>query len=162
VARASQNQAAPGAGAGHPNAPAAGATWQPQPLLLVQARNLLTGLALPALLTGPDGGLLFFNDAAADQLGRTFEEVGRLPREEWGREIGPFDAQGEPMIGDHLPLAVALREGRPAQGRFWARLGAEPSLREVEVSAIPLVEPGLYEGALVVFWPVELAPPDPA
>jgi PAS domain-containing protein len=161
VARASQNQAAPGAGAGHPNAPAAGATWQPQPLLLVQARNLITGLALPALLTGPDGGLLFFNDAAADQLGRTFEEVGRLPREEWGAEIGPLDEEGRPLVGDHLPLAVALREGRPAQGRFWVRLGSQQTLREVEVSAIPLVEPGLYEGALVVFWPVEMAAPGP-
>jgi PAS domain-containing protein len=146
---------------GHPNAPEAGAAWQPQPLLLVQARNLITGLALPALLTGPDGGLLFFNDAAADQLGRTFEEVGRLPREDWAREIGPFDEQGKPLVSDHLPLATALREGRPAQGRFWVRLGAEPTLREVEVSAIPLVEPGLYEGALVVFWPVEQAASGP-
>jgi hypothetical protein len=28
-------------------------------------------------------------------------------------------------------------------------------LREVEVSALPLLEPGNFEGALVVFWPVE-------
>ena len=63
------------------------------------------------------------------------------------------------MASDHLPLATALREGRPAQGRFWVRLGGEPALRQVEVSAIPLVGPGVYEGALVVFWPVEQAAP---
>jgi hypothetical protein len=32
-------------------------------------------------------------------------------------------------------------------------------LREVEVSALPLIEPGFLEGVLLVFWPVELAAP---
>jgi PAS domain-containing protein len=126
-----------------------------QPLLLVQGRNLITGLALPALLTDPDGGLLFFNDAAAELLGRGFEEVGRLPREEWARQFGPFDENGRPIATDHLPLGNALREGRPAQGRFHVRLAENGELREVEVSALPLLEPDNYEGALVVFWPVE-------
>ncbi|HEV7628872.1 MAG TPA: PAS domain-containing protein [Streptomyces sp.] len=128
-----------------------------QPLLLVQGRNLITGLALPALLTDPDGGLLFFNDAAAELLGRAFEEVGRLPREEWARQFGPFDEEGRPIAADHLPLANALREGRPAQGRYHVRLAANGELREIEVSALPLLEPDHYEGALVVFWPVEEA-----
>src|SRR5436190_14822158 len=51
-----------------------------KPLLLIQARNLITNLALPAFLTDPDGALLLFNDAAAAPLVRPFEEVGRLPR----------------------------------------------------------------------------------
>jgi PAS domain-containing protein len=72
-----------------------------QPLLLVQGRNLITGLALPALLTDPDGGLLFFNEAAGVLLGRTFEEVGRLPREQWARQFGPFDEAGRPLATDH-------------------------------------------------------------
>ena len=130
-----------------------------QPLLLVQGRNLITSLALPALLTDADGGLLFFNDAAAELLGRAFEEVGRLPREEWARAFDPFDDEGRPLATDHLPLATALREGRPAQGRFRVRLAANGELRDVEVSAIPLLEPDHYEGALVVFWPVEEAAP---
>ena len=56
-------------------------------------------------------------------------------------------------------MATALREGRPAQGRFHVRLAANGELRDVEVSAIPLLEPDHYEGALVVFWPVEEAAP---
>jgi PAS domain-containing protein len=123
-----------------------------QPLLLIQARNLITNLALPAFLTDPDGGLLFFNDAAAGVLGRGFEEVGRLAREEWAEEFGLYDEEGRPMAADD-PLAIALQEGRPAQGRFRARLKGE--LREVEVSALPLLEPGYFEGALLAFWPVE-------
>ena len=130
-----------------------------QPLLLIQARNLITSLALPAFLADPDGRLLFFNDAAADLLGRRFEEVGPLPQEVWAREIGPFDEDGTPLAVDHLPLATAVREGKPAQGSFRVRL-AEGVLREVEVSALPLLEPDFYEGALVVFWPVEDAAPE--
>lgn len=127
---------------------------QQQPLLLVQARNLITNLALPAFLADPDGRLLFFNDAAAELLGRRFEEVGQLSQEEWAQEIGPFDQDGAPLASDHLPLAAALREGHPAQGRFHIRVSGG-ALREVEVSALPLLEPDFYEGALVVFWPVE-------
>jgi PAS domain-containing protein len=129
-----------------------------QPLLLIQARNLITNLALPAFLTDPDGRLLFFNDAAAEVLGRRFEEVGQLPQDEWAREIGPYGDDGTPLAVDSLPLARALRDGHPAQGRFRARL--ETGLREVEVSALPLLEPGFYEGALVVFWPIEDAAPE--
>jgi PAS domain-containing protein len=128
-----------------------------QPLLLIQARNLLTNLALPALLTDPDGMLLFFNDAAAAALGRGFEEVGRLPRDEWAKDFGPFDEEGTPLAADSLPLGTALREGHPAQGRFHVRL--EDGLEEVEVTAIPLLEPGYFEGAMLVFWPVERAAP---
>ena len=130
-----------------------------QPLLLIQARNLITSLALPAFLTDPDGRLLFFNDAAAELLGRGFEEVGPLPQEEWAREIGPFDEDGKPLAADHLPLATAVREGHPAQGRFHVRL-REGALREVEVTALPLQEPDFHEGAMVAFWPVEDAAPE--
>src|SRR3977135_264812 len=128
-----------------------------QPLLLVQGRNLITGLALPALLTDPDGGLLFFNEAAGGLLGRSLGEIGRLPREVWAQRFGPFDDEGRPLATDHLPLANALREGRPAQGRFHVRMASNDDLREVEVSALPLLDPDRYEGALVVFWPVEPA-----
>jgi PAS domain-containing protein len=132
------------------------ATVAQKPLLLIQARNLITGLALPALLTDDEGGLLFYNEAAGAALGRRFEEVGHLTREEWARDYGPFDEDGRPMVADSLPLAKALRGGHPAQGRFRVRLG-EHGLKEVEVSALPLIEGETYDGSLVVFWPIEAA-----
>jgi PAS domain-containing protein len=125
-----------------------------QPLLLIQARNLITNLALPGFLTDPDGALLFFNDAAGEVLGRTFEEVGPLPRDAWGHEFGPFDEDERPLAVDHQPLANALRSGYAAQGRFRVRCAAG-RLRWVDVSALPLLEPGHFEGALVVFWTVD-------
>ena len=127
---------------------------QHQPLLLIQARNLITNLALPAFLTDSDARLLFFNDAAAELLGRRFEEVGPLPQEEWAREIGPFGEDGQALALDHQPLAIALEEGHPAQGRVHVRLGGG-DLRAVEVTAVPLLDPDNYEGAVVLFWPAE-------
>jgi PAS domain-containing protein len=129
---------------------------QSQRLLIVQARNLITNLALPAALTDAEGQLLFFNDAAGELLGRRFEEVGRLSREDWAREIGPFDDQGRAVATDELPIANVVNTGRPAQGRYHLRLDRQ-ELREVEVSALPLAEPGFLEGVLLVFWPVEHA-----
>jgi PAS domain-containing protein len=129
-----------------------------QPLLLIQARNLITNLALPGFLTDTEGTLLFYNDAAGELLGRTFEEVGPVSREVWGREFGPFDGSGRPLAANHQPLANALRSGHPAQGRFHIATAGD-SLREVHVSALPLLEPGNFEGALIVFWAVEDAAP---
>jgi PAS domain-containing protein len=125
-----------------------------QPLLLIQARNLITNMALPAFLTDTEGALLFFNDAAAELLGRSFEEIGPVSRNEWGPEFGPFDETGRPLANDHQPLANALRSGHPVQGRFYIGRRGE-NLREVEVSVLPLQEPGNFEGALVAMWPVE-------
>lgn len=129
-----------------------------QPLLLIQARNLITDLALPALLTDDEGGLLFYNEAAGALLGRRFEEVGPMRREEWATEYGPFDDEGRAIATDSLPLGQALRGGKPAQGTFRVRLG-ERGLCEVEVSALPLVDRRRYDGSLLVFWPVEEAAP---
>ena len=129
-----------------------------QPLLRIQARNLITDLAMPALLTDDEGGLLFYNEAAGALLGRRFEEIGPMNRDQWAHEYGPFDDEGRAIAADSLPFGQALRNGRPAQGTFRVRLG-ERGLREVEVSALPLVALDRYEGSLIVFWPIEAAAP---
>ncbi len=123
-----------------------------QPLLLILARNLVTNLALPAVLTDANQRLIFFNDAAALILGQSFEEVGRLRRDEWARRFGPFDKDGQPVPIESLPLAVALREGRPRQGRLRLRTH-DHRMIDVEVTAVPLIEPDRFEGAVVVLWP---------
>ena len=129
-----------------------------QPILRIQARNLITDLALPALLTDEEGGLVFYNEAAGALLGRRFEEVGPMSRDDWAHEYGPFDEDGRALAADSLPIGGALRGGRPAQGEFHVRLG-EHGLRRVEVSALPLMSMDRYDGSLVLFWPVEDAAP---
>jgi PAS domain-containing protein len=124
-----------------------------QPLDLILARNLMSVLETPSFLVDNEGQMVFFNEAAGAMLGKSFEEIGRLSRDEWNA-IGPVDAEGHPVHSEKMPLAVALREGRPAHGRFHICTDAN-SIVEVETSAVPLVSGGDFHGALVVFWPVE-------
>jgi PAS domain-containing protein len=122
-----------------------------QPVELILARNLISGVELAAFIIDPDGVVAFFNDAAGELIGTRFEEVGRLSREEWNSRFGPFDEFGQLVPTDSLPLTVALREGLPANGRFHVRVRGE-ELIEVEVSALPLVTAQGFQGAMVVFW----------
>jgi PAS domain-containing protein len=121
-----------------------------QPLELILARNLVSIISLAAILVDAEGRIVFYNDAAAQLVGEPFEEIGTMTRNEWSARYGPVDKQGAALAPDKLPLAVAVREGRPAYARFHIR--AERGLLEVEAGALPLLGPGGYRGAMVVFW----------
>ncbi len=123
-----------------------------QPLDLILARNLMSVLETPAFMVDGDRAIVFYNEAAGELLGKRFEETGRLTREQWN-EIGPVDREGNPIDNEELPLSVAVREGRPAHGRFCICTDSKAIL-EVETSAVPLVSGGDFHGAMVVFWPV--------
>ena len=124
-----------------------------KPLELILARNLMSVLETPSFLVDNEAQIVFFNDAAGDLLGKRFEETGRLTAEQWNA-IGPVDAEGNPVTHEKMPMSVALREGRPAHGRFHIRTDAGQAV-EVETSAVPLLSGGDFHGALVVFWRVE-------
>jgi PAS domain-containing protein len=121
-----------------------------QPLELILARNLISGIGLAAFLVDPDGVLVFFNDAAGELIGRRFEEVGRLRRDQWN-EFGPFDEFGKLMPTEELPVTLALRKGLPAHDRFRISSGGD-EMTEVDVSALPLGSADGFKGAIVVFW----------
>jgi PAS domain-containing protein len=129
-----------------------------QPLELILARNLISGITLSAFLVDPDGVLVFFNDAAGELVGRRFDEVGRLRREEWSSEFGPFDEFGKLMPTEDLPLTIALRQGLPAHDRFRVS-GRDDELIEVDVSALPLSTADGFKGAIVVFWRTDTGDP---
>lgn len=121
-----------------------------QPLELILARNLIATISLAAFLIDPHGELVFFNECAGEQIGRRFEEVGRLNVEEWSSRVGPFDELGKLLPAGDLPIAEALRHGLPATGHFRARLAGE--LKEIEATGLPLVGVGGLKGAIIVFW----------
>ncbi|MEX2194238.1 MAG: hypothetical protein WD844_03055 [Thermoleophilaceae bacterium] len=126
-----------------------------QPLELILARNLVSIVSLPALLVDVEGRIVFYNDSAAEVVGSPFEEIGTMSRRQWNAKYGPSDEHGNPLAVDELPLAVAVREGRPAYGRF--RVRGERGRLEVEAGALPLLGPAGYHGAMVFFW---VAPDD--
>src|SRR2546423_15511239 len=65
-----------------------------QPLELILARNLVSIVSLAAFLFDAEGRLVFYNDAAADFIGRQVEEGGVLTREQVQAELGPPDRRG--------------------------------------------------------------------
>jgi PAS domain-containing protein len=121
-----------------------------QPVELILARNLVSAILLPALLVDVDGHIVYYNDAAAQIVGPRFEDVGNLLRDEWNAEFGPFGEHDQPLPSDQLPLAIALRDGHPAFGRY--RIRAKDGIVAIEAGALPLIGPAGYHGAIVVFW----------
>jgi PAS domain-containing protein len=123
-----------------------------RPLQLILARNLLASLSTPAFLVDADGNLLFFNEAAGALLGRRYEETGQMTAPEWTSTFGPFDADGDPIPYEQVPLTAALRGNRPSHGGFRIR-SAGGVEHAIEASALPLVGDQSFHGAIVVFWP---------
>ena len=124
-----------------------------QPLDLILARNLMSVLETPSFLVDIDGQMVFFNEAAGDDARQALR--GDRPPQPRGVERDRAGRRrGQPVDSEKMPLAVALREGRPAHGRFHICTDQD-KIVEVETSAVPLVSGGDFHGAMVVFWPVE-------
>jgi PAS domain-containing protein len=130
------------------------ASPRPQkPLELILARNLLTSISTPAFLLDGSAAVVFYNEAAAALLGRSFEEAGRMEAEQWTRAFGPFDQGGSPVEVDTLAVTEAIREGRPAHATFTIRTGSGEH-RKIEASAFPIVAAEGSSGAMIMFWPL--------
>ena len=125
-----------------------------KPLELILARNLLTSISTPAFLLDADAAVVFYNEAAAALLGRSFEDAGRMSAEQWTETFGPFDKGGAPLDVDGMATTEAIRAGRPAHGTFTIR-AANGKRISIEASAFPIVasEHG-SSGAMILFWPL--------
>jgi PAS domain-containing protein len=123
-----------------------------KPLELILARNLMSALSTPAFLVDEGGLLVFYNEAAGMLLGKSWEELGTVGPQEWGRIFGPFDASGKPIPYDELPLVVAVRDGRPAHANFEIH-SIDGARHQVEASAFPIQTAHGSRGAIAVFWP---------
>ena len=123
-----------------------------QPIEIILMRELAGHLATPIFVVDSVGDLLFYNDPAERLLGSRFDETGMMPFAEWSTVFTPTDGQGTPIPPDDLPLAVAAKERRPAQGRMWIR-GLDGARRQLIVTAIPLQgQWGEHLGAAAIFW----------
>jgi PAS domain-containing protein len=122
---------------------------------LILARQLISYLDVPIFLVDPQGDLLYYNEPAEVVLGIHFEETGRMPMEEWSRVFTPTHANGTPVDRESLPLAIALKEGRPASAEFNIE-AIDDGRRRVNVIGIPVIGlAGKRLGALAILWEVE-------
>jgi PAS domain-containing protein len=121
------------------------------PVEIILARGFVSNLATPAFLVGADGTLVFYNEGAADLLGVGFEEAGPMPAQEWGTRFHPVASNGKELALEDLPLAIALKEGRPAHREMRIH-SAEGDDRTIEVTAFPVVGHDGQSGAIAIFW----------
>jgi PAS domain-containing protein len=124
-----------------------------RPLELILARNLLSSLSTPGLLVGEGGALLFYNEAAGAILGRSFEDSTGLTADEWTREFGPLDANGEAIAYEQIGALAILRAHLPFHGDLSIKTGS--GRREIAVTAIPIVAPDESTAAIIMFWPTD-------
>jgi PAS domain-containing protein len=121
------------------------------PVEIIMARGLMSNLTTPAFLVDGDGVLVFYNEAAGELLGLSFEEAGRMPAEVWGGRFDPTRPDGGPLAFEELPLAITLREARPAYAPMRIR-SADGKMRKIEVTAFPVVGRAGQSGAMAIFW----------
>ena len=125
-----------------------------RPIETILARQLSSFLSTPAFLVGPDGTLLFYNEAAEGILGRRFSETGALGVDEWATTWMPSGPDGQPIPPSEVPLVIALREKRPTRRDLWIT-GHDGVRRHIDVLAFPLMGiAGGFVGAISIFWEI--------
>jgi PAS domain-containing protein len=121
-------------------------------LVLILAREFASNLATPTLIADADGQLIFFNDAAAEVVGRPFAEAGEMPLDEWTASFAPRSLDSEPLPADRRPARIALDQRRPAYERFLIS-DRDNVDREVSVTAFPLyAHADEFVGIVAIFW----------
>jgi PAS domain-containing protein len=122
-----------------------------QPVELILARNLISELTMGALLSDPDGAVVFFNDAAGEILGRCFEDLGPLTPEQWDLEFGARKESLPSGSSDLLPRRAAAADDPPERGRAHLQLRGE--LLELGFVRVPLSTVEGFRGSIVLLWP---------
>jgi PAS domain-containing protein len=129
-----------------------GTPGSPRSLPLILARELASNLATPMFLMDPGGMLVYFNDAAAMLLGKTFAELGEIPSGEFGAALDLATPEGEPIRRRDTPSGVAFFEQRPAHQTVMAT-AYNGVRRQYEATAYPLLgATGEMHGVVAVFW----------
>ena len=85
-----------------------GVPGSPKSLPLILARELAANLATPMFLLDQGGMMVFYNDAAAMLLGKSFAELGEIPSGEFGAALQLATRDGEPVLRRESPAGVAF------------------------------------------------------
>jgi PAS domain-containing protein len=132
---------------------------------LILTRHLADCLAMPVAITGADGEVLHYNEAAAQIAARPFEK-GSLKVDDMPLLFQITDMEGTPLPPEDRVTAIALRERRPGH-RPMRMCGFDQVWRDVQLTAFPVEGQGRRMlGAVSIFWEgdgtlrLPVAPPD--
>ena len=125
-----------------------------KPLELILARNLLTSISTPSFLVDGAGTMVFYNEAAAALLGRSFEEAGQMSAEEWTATFGPLSSDGDATRARRDSPDAGDPRRAPAHGNFCIRT-ARQSRGADRGGRVPdrRRRPRAASGAMIMFWP---------
>jgi PAS domain-containing protein len=130
------------------------ATTGGKPLQLILARELASNLATPMTLIDARGMLVFYNDAAAQLIGKPFGEMGEIPAEEFGAVLRMKTPDGQVLRRRDAPSGISFMERRPSHQTLYAT-GYDGVERLVHATAYPLFGTnGEMHGVVSVFWEV--------
>ncbi len=122
---------------------------------LILMRQLASALAMPIVLVDAQGDILFFNEPAEELVGQRFDELGRMPFDEWTGLVDVTDEAGEPLAQEDRFIPTALRKREPAHLRYWLT-GADGVRRHIEGTAFPLVgQSARFLGVVGFFWEIK-------
>jgi PAS domain-containing protein len=122
---------------------------------MILMKQLAVHLTTPILVVDPVGDLVFYNEAAESILGKRFDEVGTIRRQEWMDKFQPQDNDGIIIAPENRPLTRAVDKNEATQLRFWIT-GLDGVRREVEGIAFPMFgQSGRKLGAVGIFWQTE-------
>ncbi|MCB9136059.1 MAG: PAS domain-containing protein [Anaerolineales bacterium] len=125
-----------------------------QEIEVILARHLAEYLAMPILITEPNGDLLFFNEPAEIILGVRYDETGPMPAEKWSAMFRSLDEDGNPLPDEERPIMTALTCRCPIHKKLWI-YRQDGAMRQLAVTAFPLIaQAGRFLGVLAVFWEV--------
>src|ERR1700752_5403409 len=86
----------------------------PKSLPLILARELASNLATPMFRLDTAGMRVYYNDAAALLLGKTFAALGELPSNEFAESLHPTTLDCVPIHRRDTPSGVAYYQQKPA------------------------------------------------
>jgi PAS domain-containing protein len=121
---------------------------------IILLREWASHMSLPIWIAGLNGDLLYYNEPAEELLGVRYDEAGVMPLAQLADMFQIAAEDGTPMSADEIPLAVALRQGRPSHVRLRYR-GLDGAWRDVELTAFPFEGEGRRQlGAVAIWWEV--------
>ena len=119
---------------------------------VILSRQLADCLTVPVFIVDPKGTLVFYNEPSEQILGKRFEETGAMEATEWSTLFEPYDAHGNTVPPENLPLVKTLTNRLPAQGSFWIKSLDGKSL-SLSVTAFPIIgRAKRFSGAIAIFW----------
>ena len=122
---------------------------------IVLLKQLASCLAMPMFVVGPEGDLVFFNEAIESLLGLRFDELGEVGLHAWPETLRMTDESGARVRDADRPVVAALETRRPAHRRVGVH-GVDGVRREIAGTGIPLIaKDGRLLGALGLFWEPE-------